>query len=184
MAEDHHAPEPIVDPVREAALDDVRQYGDPVLHSPARPVSRFDEALRRLLARMERTMIDSRGVGVAAPQIGIPRRLLVYRVDDDSPVHAMANPVILDRGEVTEPFTEGCLSVGRASVWLDVVRPRAITVRFQDADGVDQERAFEGFEARVLQHEIDHLEGTVIVDRVSADDRRRALRALGRSGGL
>ena len=161
---------------REAALRHVRQYGDPVLRSTARPVEVFDEALREEVARMGRLMVDSIGIGLAATQVGTLHRLLVYRVEQDSPVNALINPVIEWRGKECELMEEGCLSL--PGVIVDVERPLHIRVAGQDETGEAIEIEASGLEARVIQHEIDHLDGVLILDRTSRDQRKEAIRAL------
>jgi peptide deformylase len=161
---------------REAALRHVRQFGDPVLRSTARPVERFDAALRDEVARMGRLMVDSIGIGLAATQVGTLHRLLVYRVEPDSPVNALVNPVIEWRGKESEVMEEGCLSL--PGVIVDVERPLLIRVRAQDETGDPIEIEASGLEARVIQHEVDHLDGVLILDRTSRDQRKEAIRGL------
>jgi peptide deformylase len=161
---------------REAALRHVRQFGDPVLRSTARPVERFDAALRDEVARMGRLMVDSIGIGLAATQVGTLHRLLVYRVEPDSPVNALVNPVIEWRGKESEVMEEGCLSL--PGVIVDVERPLLIRVRAQDETGGPIEVEASGLEARVIQHEVDHLDGVLILDRTSRDQRKEAIRGL------
>jgi peptide deformylase len=161
---------------REAALRHVRQFGDPVLRATARPVDQFDGALRDEVARMGRLMIDSVGIGLAATQVGTLHRLLVYRVELDSPVNALVNPVIEWRGKEADVMEEGCLSL--PGVVVDVERPLHIRVTAQDEAGAPVEIEASGLEARVIQHEIDHLDGVLILDRTSRDQRKEAIRAL------
>ena len=161
---------------REAALRHVRQYGDPVLRSRARPVERFDEALREEVARMGRLMIDSIGIGLAATQVGTLHRLLVYRVEHESPVIALVNPSIEWRSKDSEVMEEGCLSL--PGVLVDVDRPLHVRVRAQDEQGEPIEIEASGLEARVIQHEVDHLDGVLILDRTTRDQRKAAARAL------
>jgi peptide deformylase len=161
---------------REAALAHVRVYGDPVLRTKARPVDRFDQALGEEVARMGALMHDALGIGLAATQVGIPHRLLVYRVEHDSPVNALVNPEIEWSSKETETFEEGCLSLPR--VHVDVERPIHVRVRALDALGEQILVEASGLEARVVQHEIDHLDGVLILDRTSRDQRKEAMRAL------
>jgi peptide deformylase len=179
VEEEAAPPAPLTDEQRarrEQALRHVRQYGDPVLRSTARPVEVFDEALRDEVARMGRLMIDSIGIGLAATQVGTLHRLLVYRVEQDSPVNALINPVIEWRGKEAELMEEGCLSL--PGVIVDVERPVHIRVTGQDETGEAIEIEASGLEARVIQHEIDHLDGVLILDRTSRDQRKEAIRAL------
>jgi peptide deformylase len=161
---------------RQAALAHVRQFGDPVLRSRARPVERFDGALGEEVARMGRLMHEAMGVGLAATQVGVLHRVLVYRVQADSPIAGLINPEIEWSGKETETMEEGCLSL--PAVHLDVDRPIHVRVSAQDLDGSPLTIEASGFEARVLQHEIDHLDGILILNRVSREDLKEAMRAM------
>jgi peptide deformylase len=161
---------------RDAALAHVRQYGDPVLRAEARPVEVFDDRLREEIARMGGLMDDALGIGLAATQVGVLHRLLVYRVEHESPVNALVNPVIEWSGGDKETMEEGCLSL--PGVHVDVERPIYVRIRAQDATGEAIVVEASGLEARVLQHEIDHLDGVLILDRTSRDQRKEAMRSL------
>jgi peptide deformylase len=161
---------------RDAALVHVRQYGDPVLRAEARTVEVFDDRLREEIARMAGLMNDALGIGLAATQVGVLNRVLVYRVEHDSPVNALVNPVIEWSGKDEEILEEGCLSL--PGVHVDVERPIYVRVRAQDATGQPIVIEASGLEARVLQHEIDHLDGVLILDRTSRDQRKEAMRSL------
>ncbi|MGZ4268544.1 MAG: peptide deformylase [Solirubrobacteraceae bacterium] len=161
---------------RRAALAHVRQYGDPVLRAEARPITTFDDALRAEIAQMGSLMSDALGIGLAATQVGMLRRLLVYRVEHDSPVNALVNPVIEWSGSEKETMEEGCLSL--PGVMVDVERPVRVRVRAQDGRGELLVVEASGLEARVIQHELDHLDGRLILDRTSRDQRKEAMRAL------
>ena len=161
---------------RDAALAHVRQFGDPVLRVEARPVEVFDDRLREEIARMGGLMNDALGIGLAATQLGVLNRVLVYRVEHDSPVNALVNPVIEWSGSDKEILEEGCLSL--PGVHVDVERPIYVRVRAQDACGEPIVIEASGLEARVLQHEIDHLDGVLILDRTSRDQRKEAMRTL------
>jgi peptide deformylase len=161
---------------RAAALAQVRQYGDPALRAKARAVEVFDDELRREVARMGALMEDSIGIGLAATQLGQLRRLLVYRVEHDSPVVAVVNPVLEWRGDEEEILEEGCLSL--PGVLVEVERSVHVRVRAQDEHGDDTVVEASGLEARVIQHEMDHLDGVLILDRTSRDQRKTAVRAL------
>jgi peptide deformylase len=161
---------------RAAALSHVRKYGDPALRSKARPIEVFDDALRAEIARMGALMHDSLGIGLAATQVGALRRVLVYRVEHDSPVNALVNPEIEWSGREKEWMEEGCLSL--PSVHVDVERPVRVRVRAQDARGEPIVIEAAGLEARVIQHEIDHLDGVLILDRTPRDQRKEAMRIL------
>src|SRR3954463_7956143 len=161
---------------REVALRQIRQYGDPVLRARAREIEVFDDALRDEVARMGRLMIDSIGIGLAATQVGTLNRVLVYRVQQESPVNALINPVIEWRGKESDVMEEGCLSL--PGVIVDVERPVHIRVAAHDEWGDDLEIEASGLEARVIQHEVDHLDGVLILDRTTRDQRKEAVRAL------
>jgi peptide deformylase len=168
--------DPEVEARRAAALSFIRRLGDPVLKSHATPVDQFDDALRAQIARMGGLMNDALGVGLAAPQIGLSQRLLVYRVGHDAPLIALVNPEIEWSSGEQEEFEEGCLSI--PGVAVDVERPVHVRVRAQDEAGSERLVEASGLEARVIQHEIDHLNGILILDRTSKDQRKEAMRAL------
>ena len=168
--------DPEVEARRAAALAHVRKFGDPVLRTRARPVERFDDALRDEVGRMGELMIDALGVGLAANQVGILHRVLVYRVHPQSPVSALVNPEIEWSGKEEEEFEEGCLSL--PAVHVDVERPVHIRVRAQDETGEPITVEASGLEARVIQHEMDHLDGVLVLDRISRQQRKEAMRAL------
>jgi peptide deformylase len=168
--------DPEVEARRAAAMSFIRQLGDPVLKSSATPVDRFDESLRRQVKRMAGIMNDALGVGLAAPQLGISQRLLVYRVGPDAPVIALANPEVEWQSPDLEAGEEGCLSI--RGVTVDVERPVHVRVRALDEEGDQRVIEASGLEARVIQHEMDHLDGVLILERTSRDERKRALREL------
>ena len=161
---------------RRAALAYVRKLGDPILRTKARPVERFDRALRDEVDRMRVLMHDALGIGLAAPQVGISHRLLVYRVEPDSPTVALVNPDIEWSSRDEEIAEEGCLSLPH--VHVDVERPIGVLARAKDEHGEDLVIEASGLEARVIQHEIDHLDGVLILDRAPRDQRKEAMRAL------
>jgi peptide deformylase len=154
----------------------VRMWGDPVLRTAARPVDRFDNELRAQADAMARLMDDALGAGLAANQVGILRRLLVYRAAEHAPLRVLVNPEIEWASDDEEPFAEGCLSL--PGVWVEVARPVRVRVRARDADGTPVTIEAEGREASVVQHEIDHLDCVLVLDRVTADERRAAVRRL------
>lgn len=168
--------DPVMERRRLAALEQIRQFGDPVLRAPALTVTEFDDALRDDVERMIAIMRDARGVGLAAPQVGSLRRLAVVMGGEDDPPIALVNPEITWRSAEEEADFEGCLSIGEISV--EVPRAVAIRVRAQNVDGETVEFAPEGFFARVIQHELDHLDGVLILDRTAPEQRREALKAL------
>jgi len=161
---------------RDAALARVRRWGDPVLRSPARPVERFDAALRDEAGRMAAIMDDALGVGLAATQLGVLHRLLVYRTQPDGPVTTLVNPALEWSGAELETAEEGCLSL--PAVLVGVERPVHVRVAARDEHGDPVTVEASGLEARVIQHEIDHLDGVLILDRTSREERRSAMRAL------
>jgi peptide deformylase len=162
---------------RAAALTFIRRYGDPVLKSKATPVATFDDALRSQVQRMGGLMNDALGVGLAAPQIGISQRLLVYRVGQDAPLIALINPKVEWSSTGDEEIAEeGCLSI--PGIGVDVERPVHVRVRAQDEYGEPRLVEASGLEARVIQHEVDHLDGVLILDRTSRDQRKEAIRTL------
>ena len=161
---------------RDAALAHVRRYGDPILRTKARPVEQFDDRLRAEIERMGHLMHDSLGIGLAATQVGVAHRLFVYRVEPDSPVQAVVNPEIEWSSRDEEVMEEGCLSL--PGVHVDVERPVYVRVRAQDANGEPIVIEAAGLEARVIQHETDHPDGVLILDRTSRDQRKEAMRIL------
>jgi peptide deformylase len=168
--------DPEVEARRHAAMSFIRRLGDPVLKSRATPVDRFDESLRRQVGRMAGLMNDALGVGLAAPQLGISQRLLVYRVGPDAPVITLANPEIEWSSDDEEVAEEGCLSI--PGIHLDIERPLHVRVRARDEEGDERTVEASGLEARVIQHEMDHLDGVLILDRTTREERKRALREL------
>jgi peptide deformylase len=199
MAEEQHQPEeqpqeqlegseregrPALDPEtrerRRRALALIRTFGDPSLRSRALEVSKFDERLAEEVRRMGQLMDDAIGLGLAATQVGVMHRVLVYRVGPDAPLIAVVNPRLEWTSGEEEAAEEGCLSL--PGVAVDVERPVHARIRAQDASGEEILIEASGLEARVLQHEMDHLDGVLIIDRIPKDQRREALRIL-REGG-
>jgi peptide deformylase len=168
--------DPEVQARRERALRLVRKYGDPVLRSRALEVDRFDERLVDEVRRMGGLMNDAMGIGLAATQVGVMHRVLVYRVEPDAPVAALVNPVLEWSGDEVEAMEEGCLSL--PGVLVEVDRPVHVRVRARDERGEEILIEASGLEARVIQHEIDHLDGVLILDRTSREQRKAAMRAL------
>jgi peptide deformylase len=161
---------------RAAALAQIRSFGDPVLRTKARRIERFDDALRQEVERMGHLMDDALGVGLAATQVGVVHRLLVYRVQQDGPLAALINPEVEWSGRDTEAMEEGCLSL--PGVLVEVDRPILVRVRALDEFGEPILIEASGLEARVIQHEIDHLDGVLILDRTSREERKEAMRTL------
>jgi peptide deformylase len=178
--EQEREPPPQLDPEvlarRRAALAHVRQLGDPVLRTKARPVERFDGTLREEVLRMQTLMHDALGLGLAAPQVGVSHRLLIYRVEPDSPIVALVNPEVRWSSRDEEISEEGCLSL--IAVHVEVERPIAVLVHARDEYGEQLVIEATGLEARVIQHEIDHLDGVLILDRTTREQRKAAMRAL------
>jgi peptide deformylase len=159
------------------AKSQIRQYPEPVLREPAREVSEFSDDLVALVERMTRLMDDANGVGLAGNQVGLLRRVLVYRPDrEDAEARALVNPTIVERSDELVTDEEGCLSLGPLRV--PVERHARVTVAAQDAHGEPVRVEAGDLEARILQHEIDHLDGVLIIDRTSPEARREALAAL------
>jgi peptide deformylase len=161
---------------RAAALARVRKFGDPVLRTRAREVEVFDDALRAEVERMGELMEDAFGVGLAANQVGVLHRVLVYRVQQQAPLAALVNPEVEWRGGDEEIMEEGCLSI--PGIHVDVERPIHVRVRAHDERGEPLLIEATGLEARVIQHEIDHLDGILMLDRTSREERKAAMRAL------
>jgi peptide deformylase len=161
---------------REAALTHVVKYGDPALRSVARPIDRFDAALAEEVRRMGHLMHDAYGIGLAATQLGVMHRVLVYRTEMEGAVAALVNPVLEWASKDKESAEEGCLSL--PGVAVEVERPVHVRVRAQDERGEPLLVEASGLEARVIQHEMDHLDGVLILDKTSRDQRKQAMRAL------
>ena len=161
---------------RDAALAHVRKFGDPVLREKARPVRVFDDALVTEVGWMAKIMHDGLGIGLAATQVGALRRLLVYRVQPAGPVTALINPEIEWHSREEEISPEGCLSLPR--IHVDVERPVHIRVRAQNPGGEWITIEASGLESRVIQHEMDHLDGVLILKRTTRDERKQALASL------
>jgi peptide deformylase len=168
-------PDPELAARRAAALAQVRIWGDPVLRAVARPVERFDAELRAQADRMARLMDDALGAGLAANQVGMLSRLLVYRLPD-APLRVLVNPEIEWTADEEVPFAEGCLSL--PGVWVEVPRSARVRVSARDENGRPVTVHAEGREASVVQHEIDHLDGVLVLDRLEPDARRTAVRRL------
>jgi peptide deformylase len=159
---------------KEIALSQIRQYGDPVLRMRADDVSEFDDELEKVGERMIALMHDAEGVGLAATQVGILRRFFACTLDGEDRV--FVNPVVTPLGEDTESDAEGCLSLG--SVRVPVERARKVKLEAQDVAGAPVALELEGHPARVVQHEVDHLDGKLMLDRTDAEARREALGKL------
>jgi peptide deformylase len=165
---------------RSAALSQVVKFGDPVLRSAASPVAEFDDQLADEAERMIGLMRDAIGVGLAATQLGMLRRMLVFQIGSDAEPTVLVNPEVEWRSDDAATAEEGCLSI--PGVVVDVERPLFVRARAVDVHGEPLTVEASGLEARVIQHEVDHLDGVLILDRTEKDQRKGALRAL-REGG-
>ena len=159
---------------RMLALARIRQYGDPALRMKAREIEEVDDDVRRLAQRMTDLMHQAQGVGLAATQVGVLRRLFVF--SDEGEDRVLVNPVITKRSDETEVDDEGCLSL--REVLVPVERASAVTIEGLDADGEPVKLELELPSARVVQHELDHLDGVLILDRTDDESRRAALAKL------
>ena len=168
-----------IDPEREArrrlALAQIRQYPDVALRMSARPVEEFDDELRSLTERMERLMTDALGIGLAATQVGIIRRLFVFQPQEDE-IAVVVNPEIVERSEETSVADEGCLSI--QGILVPVERAVTITLAGRDANGEEVRFELDDIYARAAQHELDHLDGVLIIDQTTPEARREALSLL------
>jgi peptide deformylase len=153
---------------------DVRTFGDPVLKTRAASVESFDDALAHLAEDMLVTMREHEGVGLAANQVGRLKRILVAATEDEE--YVIVNPVVEEAAETTERELEGCLSI--PGIQVEVERPTGVTVSGQDASGVPLRIETSGLLARILQHEMDHLDGVLILDRTDRESRKAAMREM------
>ena len=167
---------------RQLALAQIRQYPDPVLRLEAQEVREFDDDLVQLVERMKRLMQDARGVGLAANQVGVLRRVFVIQEEEDAEPRALVNPVVVERSEDTETDDEGCLSM--QGVVVGVERAERVRIDARDESGAAVELELQDLAARVAQHELDHLDGVLILDRTSDEDRREALAVLRQAAAL
>jgi peptide deformylase len=158
---------------RDSALRHVRKFGDPVLRTKALPVEHFDVALQAEVQRMGELMHDALGVGLAATQLGVLHRVLVYRAHVEDPLTALVNPEVEWSSDETELAEEGCLSL--PGVHLEVERAHALRVRASNENGDEIVVEAEGLQARIIQHEVDHLDGILILDRVTREQRKQAM---------
>jgi peptide deformylase len=164
------------DALRRRALAQIRQYPDVALRMKAREVDAFDEELVQLVERMQILMRDAQGVGLAATQLGMLRRVFVFQEGEDGVVHAIVNPQLLDPSADKETDDEGCLSL--PEVRVPVERSVRVVVEGKDPTGKDVRLELDGLGARVVQHEVDHLDGVLIIDRTDDEHRKQALGRL------
>jgi peptide deformylase len=160
---------------RRVALAQIRQYPDAALRMEARPVVEFDDELRSLVERMKLLMVDANGIGLAATQVGVLRRVFVFQRAEDE-VAAIVNPEIVERSEETETSDEGCLSI--QGITVPVERAFEVTIVGKDEHGNDVRYELEDYSARCVQHETDHLDGVLMIDRTTQEARREALGIL------
>ena len=160
---------------RRFALAQIRQYPDAALKMEARPVEQFDDELRNLVERMKRLMHDASGIGLAATQVGVLQRLFVFQPNEDEVV-AVVNPEIVERSTETEVDDEGCLSI--QGILVPVERSLNVTLVGRDENGEDVRYELEDVYARAAQHEADHLDGVLMIDRTTPEARREALGKL------
>jgi peptide deformylase len=160
---------------RRIALAQIRQWPDPVLKLRAQEVEEFGDDLRRLVERMQSLMTDANGIGLAGNQAGVLQRVFVFRLEGEGP-RAAVNPAIAERSEELETDDEGCLSL--QGVLVPVERYVAITLEAQDEEGTPYRLELEGLDARVVQHELDHLDGVLIIERTTPEARREAMATL------
>ena len=164
---------------RRVALAQIRQYPDPALRMRAREVERFDDDLARLADKLAHLMHDARGVGLAATQVGVLQRLFVFQVAETDDVTVIVNPEITARAEETEVADEGCLSL--QGVLVPVERAIGVTVEGQNVRGEPLRLQLDETDARVVQHELDHLDGVLMLERTDDESRREALATLRRT---
>ena len=160
---------------RRLALAQIRQYGDPALRLVANEVEDYDDDLRRLVERMTVLMHEAQGVGLAATQVGVLRRLFVFEPGDDGP-KVIANPVLVERSDETATEDEGCLSL--QGVRVPVERSTKVVLEGKDENGEDVRYELDEYGSRVAQHELDHLDGVLIIDRTDDEHRKEALATL------
>ncbi len=160
---------------RRRALAQIRQYPDPALRLKAGEVEEFDGDLEALVERLTRLMDDANGAGLAATQIGILRRVFVFVRDGET--LALVNPRVVDQAEETEVDEEGCLSLHGVPL-MPIERPASVTLEAKTPSGEDLRLELSELAARVAQHELDHLDGVLILDRTTPESRREALAVL------
>ena len=158
--------------IRQRALSQIRQYPDVALRMKASEVTEFDELLGQLVEQMLRLMTDAQGLGLAAPQLGILQRLFVFSAGEDQGAAAIVNPRIVESSSETAVELEGCLSL--QGVHVPVERVTTVTIEGVDPSGVAVRFDLEGLAARCVQHELDHLDGVLIIDRTDEEHRKEA----------
>jgi peptide deformylase len=175
-AEERQQPDPEREARRLVALAQIRQYPDPVLRMRAREVESFDDELAQLVERMAALMDNADGAGLAATQVGVLRRVLVMRTGEDGDTRTLVNPELVSRSDEVDVDDEGCLSL--QGLLVPVERSSLVTLKAKDVQGADVTLELTGFEARACQHEIDHLDGVLMIDRTTDEARREAMAVL------
>lgn len=162
----------------EKAAHEIRTFGDPVLKSRAAPVKDFDDSLKQLAEDMLRIMYEAEGAGLAANQIGRLKRIFVAAHEDEGELREfiVVNPIIEEWSEAQEKDVEGCLSI--PGIGVEVERPVAVTLKGQDLSGAPMRVEAEGRLARIFQHEMDHLDGILMLDRTDRESRKSAMREM------
>jgi peptide deformylase len=156
---------------------DIYTLGEEVLFEKCQPITKFDSGVRVLVNAMFETLDEADGVGLAGPQVGVSSRIFIINIRDVEK-RAFINPEILETSIETSCAEEGCLSI--PGVWHDVVRPAKVTVQAQDLEGKAFVIKAEGLLARAIQHENDHLNGTLFIDRMSEEEKEKVVRAYER----
>jgi len=178
VEEEEERRDPEVEARRRIALAQIRQYPDAVLRMRANEVEQFDDDLARLANRMAMLMQEARGVGLAATQVGVLQRLFVFQAEDEEQPTAVVNPEITASSRDVGIADEGCLSI--QGVLVPVERSLAVTLEGRDLDGKALRLELEDPDARVVQHELDHLDGVLMLERTDPESRRDALATLRR----
>ena len=161
---------------RQLALTQVRQYPDPVLRMQAREVESFDDDLASLVERMRHLLRDANGIGLAATQVGVLRRVFLFLPDKEQDPVPLVNPRLAEGSDERESDVEGCLSL--QGVVIPVERHERVTIEATDPEGNEVRLELEGLPARIAQHELDHLDGVLIIDRTTPEARREAVALL------
>ena len=154
----------------------IKTYGEPVLRLKAEPVTEITGDIKTLIEEMKETMNDAKGVGLAANQVGIAKKFFIAKLAPDDETRAFFNPSIVPLSDETEKIEEGCLSI--PGIWVEVPRYLKVRLTARDIEGNPVAVDLEGFPARIVQHEIDHLNGVLIIDRISISERRRIAKEL------
>jgi peptide deformylase len=175
-AEEERQPDPEREARRLVALAQIRQYPDPVLRMRAREVESFDDELAQLVERMAGLMENADGAGLAATQVGVLRRVFVMRSGENGDTRTLVNPELVWRSDEVDVDDEGCLSL--QGLLVPVERSSSVKVKAKDPQGTEVTLELTGFEARACQHELDHLDGVLMIDRTTDEARREALGVL------